>query len=58
MTARHRQCPDMARCGLDWRLGRVYFLAFLRPIMGTTGPSPQDLLDEKLTCLKDYAALL
>ncbi len=25
---------------LGWRLGRVYFLAFLNPSRGTTGPSP------------------
>ena len=25
---------------LGWRLGRVYFLAFLNPLSGTTGPGP------------------
>jgi hypothetical protein len=30
---------DLPRCGLDWRLGRVYFLAFLNPSRGQPVPN-------------------
>jgi hypothetical protein len=32
----------------DWQLGRVYFLAFLNPIKGTTGPSPYRQVGQSL----------
>jgi hypothetical protein len=34
--------------GLDWRLGRVYFLAFLNPSRGKTGPSPYRQVGQSL----------
>jgi hypothetical protein len=33
---RHTHLP---RCALDWRLGRVYFLAFLNPFRGQPDPT-------------------
>jgi hypothetical protein len=31
--------PLVPRCGLDWRLDRVYFLAFLNPLRGQPDPA-------------------
>jgi hypothetical protein len=33
---------------LDWRLDRVYFLAFFEPLAGTTGSSPYRQVGQSL----------